>query len=122
MDESILLTIKEMLGPSGDYEAFDAEIIMHINTAIMALTQMGVGPEEGFMIHDDSAIWSDFISESNELKLLQGVKSYIYFNVKLVFDPPASSSAVEAINRQLAQVEWRMFHEVDCLQRGDTNE
>lgn len=117
MDESILLSIKEMLGPSGDYEAFDAEIIMHINSAFMSLTQMGVGPSEGFMIMDDSAIWSDFITEANTLKL-QGVKSYIFFNVKLLFDPPASSSAVEAINRQLAQIEWRIFHEVDCMQRG----
>ena len=113
MDESILNTIKEMLGASPDYDAFNTDIIIHINTAFMELTQIGVGPQEGFMITDDSETWADFIPETDALQL-QGIKSYVYLSVKLVFDPPSNSSATESINRQLAKLEWRLNHVVDA--------
>lgn len=112
MDESILNTIKEMLGPSGAYDAFNTDIIVHINTHFMKLTQLGVGPVEGFMITGSEETWSDFIPEADTLKL-QGVITYVYLNVKLVFDTPSSSSVIESINRQIAELEWRLNYAVD---------
>lgn len=109
--ESILISIKKLLGISEDYRQFDDDIIMHINTVFLNLTQLGVGPEVGFTIEDDSACWSDFIDIENSQ--LHAVKSYIYLKVKLLFDPPLSSSVVEAMNRQIAELEWRLNVAVD---------
>ena len=108
--ESILISIKKMLGITEDYKHFDDDIIMHINSVLMVLTQLGVGPEEGFMIEDDSYTWEDFIGNSSQL---QAVKSYVYLKVKLLFDPPLSSSVIESINRTIAEFEWRLNIAVD---------
>ena len=103
--ESILTSIKKLLGPSGDYTHFDPDIIMHINTVLMTLTQLGVGPSEGFFIEDDSATWGDFLSDPTKL---QAVKTYVYLKVKLLFDPPLNSSVIESMNRSIAELEWRL--------------
>lgn len=105
--ESILISIKQMLGPSADYEHFDPDIIMHINTALMILRQLGVGPEEGFRIEDDTSTWTDFLPNESLIKL-ESVKSYVYLKVKLLFDPPLSSSTVESYNRAISELEWRL--------------
>lgn len=105
--ESILTSIKKLLGIDESYTHFDADIIMHINSALMVLTQLGVGPEEGFMIEDDTSTWISFISEENVAKI-EAVKSYVYLKVKLLFDPPLSSAAIESINRQISELEWRL--------------
>lgn len=107
--ESILDSIKKLLGPSG-IDHFDTDIIMHINTAFMVLNQLGVGPSEGFSIKDNTAKWSDFLSDETKL---EAVKTYIYLKVRLVFDPPNSSSVIESINRQIAEYEWRLNVAVD---------
>lgn len=112
MDESILTSIKKLLGVSEDYTQFDADIIMHINTVFMNLTQLGVGPNTGFYIEDDSASWSDFVDIENNAPL-QAIKTYIYLKVKLLFDPPLSSSVIEAMNRQISELEWRLNVAVD---------
>lgn len=103
--DSILTSIKKLLGITEEYEHFDQDIIMHINSVFMILTQMGVGPEEGFSIEDDSASWSDFTSNA---KVLESVKSYIYLKVRLLFDPPASSSVMDSMNRMISELEWRL--------------
>lgn len=103
--DSILITIKKMLGIAEDYTQFDDDIIIHINTAFLNLTQLGVGPEEGFFIEDDVTSWDDFIEDNTQL---QAVKSYIYLKVKLIFDPPLSSSVIESMNRMIAELEWRL--------------
>ena len=110
MVDSILTSIKKLLGPEEIYEHFDADIVMHINSAFSTLTQLGVGPEEGFVIKDKTAIWKDFIQDD---KLLEFVKTYIYLKVKLVFDPPLSSSVLDAMNRQINELEWRLNVAVD---------
>lgn len=110
--ESILTSIKKLLGIDESYTHFDADIIMHINSALMVLTQLGVGPEEGFMIEDDTSTWISFISEENAAKI-EAVKSYVYLKVKLLFDPPLSSAAIESINRQISELEWRLNVAVD---------
>lgn len=110
--ESILTSIKKMLGIEESYDHFDPDIIMHINSALTVLTQLGVGPEEGFMIEDDTSTWQDFIPEITSAKL-ELVKSYIYLKVRLLFDPPLSSSVIDSINRQIAEFEWRLNVAVD---------
>lgn len=108
--ESILTSIKKLLGIEEEYTQFDNDIIMHINSVFLNLTQLGVGPAEGFLIEDDTATWEDFIGDSNQL---QAVKSYMYLKVKLLFDPPLSSSVVESMNRMIAELEWRLNVAVD---------
>lgn len=108
--ESILTSIKKLLGIEEEYTQFDADIIMHINTVFLNLTQLGIGPSEGFLIEDDTAIWEDFIGDSSQL---QAVKTYMYLKVKLLFDPPLSSSVTESMNRMIAELEWRLNVAVD---------
>ena len=108
--DSILTSIKKLLGIDEEYTQFDNDIIMHINTVFLNLMQLGVGPEEGFLIEDDAATWDDFIGDSNQL---QAVKTYVYLKVKLLFDPPLSSSVIESINRIISELEWRLNVAVD---------
>ena len=103
--ESILISIKKLLGITEEYDQFDPDIIMHINSVFMILTQLGVGPAEGFSIEDDTAVWTDFIQD---IKKLESVKTYIYLKVKLVFDPPLSSAVIESMNRLINELEWRL--------------
>lgn len=105
--ESILISIKKLLGIPNDYTQFDDDIIMHINSVLLNLTQLGVGPETGFSIEDDSSEWTDFVDIENNAQL-HAIKTYIYLKVKLLFDPPLSSSVVDAMNRQIAEFEWRL--------------
>lgn len=105
MSDSILVSIKKLLGITEEYDYFDADIIMHINMAFMVLYQLGVGPKSPFTIEDASATWSDFMGDSTDLA---GVKTYVFLKVKLVFDPPQSSAAMEAIKQNIAELEWRL--------------
>lgn len=103
--ESILTSIKKLLGIEEEYEHFDPDIIMHINSVLMILTQLGVGPSEGFMIEDKNATWYDFIPDKQNL---EAVKSYMHLKVKLLFDPPLSSAVIESMNRMISEFEWRL--------------
>jgi hypothetical protein len=103
--ESILTSIKKMLGIMERYTIFDADIIMHINSVFATLTQLGVGPSEGFSIEDDDSTWSDFIPEGSKL---ESVKSYMYLKVRMLFDPPLTSSVLESMNRMASEYEWRL--------------
>lgn len=103
--DSILTSIKKMLGVVEEYEHFDVDLIMHINTVLSVLTQLGVGPSEGFSIKDKSEKWSDFIPQDSRL---DAVISYVYLKVRLLFDPPLSSSTMESINRTVSELEWRL--------------
>lgn len=105
MEESILTSIKKMLGMEENYNVFDTDIIIHINTIFMTLNQLGVGPSSGFKIEDNSAIWSEYIDEDSDL---EAVKTYIYLKVKLLFDPPLSSSVIEVMKQSIAELEWRL--------------
>lgn len=109
--ESILTSIKKLLGIAEEYEHFDNDIIMHINSVFMILTQLGVGPSKGFVITDSSASWDDFLPEGGEK--LQAVKTYMYMKVRLMFDPPNSSAVMESMNRMVSEFEWRLNVAVD---------
>lgn len=109
--ESILTSIKKLLGIDESYSHFDPDLIMHINSVFSILTQMGVGPESGFAISGSEGKWSDFLQENPARMLL--VKSYMHLKVKLLFDPPLSSAAIDSINRQISEFEWRLFVSAD---------
>ena len=104
--ESILTSIKKMLGIPEEYDHFDPDLIMHINSVLSILTQIGVGPSEGFRIEDDLATWGDFLNDDTDY---EAVKSYVHLRVKLLFDTSTLSSAViESMNRMISELEWRL--------------
>lgn len=105
--DSILNTIKKLLGIQPEYTNFDEDIIVGINTAFATLNQIGVGPPEGFMIEDETQTWNDYITSTN----LVMVKTYIHQKVKLAFDPP-NGSVLESLNRSISELEWRLYIEV----------
>lgn len=105
MSDSILNSIKKLLGISSDYTNFDQDIIIHINTVFMTLAQLGIGVDKKFRIEDDTTTWSDFLSEDDNL---ESIKTYIYLRVRLLFDPPTSSAIIESINNTIRELEWRL--------------
>lgn len=113
--ESILTSIKKLLGITEEYEHFDADLILHINSVFMILTQLGVGSSDGFSIKDKDAVWTDFIADR---KGLESIKSYVYLKVKLLFDPPLSSAVMEAMNRMISELEWRINVAADQGKEG----
>lgn len=107
MTQSILLTIKKMLGIAEEYHAFDLDIIIHINSVFLSLYQFGIGPETPYQITDETQEWSDFQTE------IPGIQSYVYLKVRLLFDPPTNSFLVNSMQEQIKEFEWRfdMQHE-----------
>lgn len=105
MTENILDSTKKVLGLDADYKAFDEDIKMHINSVFSILHQLGVGPDEGFFLVDDAAVWDDFIQDRKNINL---VKTLVYLRVRLLFDPPATSFAIAAMEKQITEFEWRL--------------
>lgn len=110
--ESILTSIKKLLGIAEENSDFDADVIVHINSALMILTQLGLGPKNGFSIRDDQALWSDFIPDDARL---DAVGSYVYLKVRTLFDPPQSSVLLDAIKQNLSEMEWRLTVAAESL-------
>ena len=108
--DSILTSVKKMLGIAEEYEAFDQDIIMHVNSAFSTLNQIGAGPDEGFSIEDSTKQWADY---SDNQKLINMIKPYVYRKVRVAFDPPTNSTAVDSIKQAIAEDEWRINLEVD---------
>lgn len=108
MTNSILDSVKKMIGLTKEYTQFDPDIIMHINTTFGILQQLGAGDD--FSIEDDSATWSDYFGDRTDLEM---IKTYIYMKVRLMFDPPQSSSTLQAVKDQIAELEWRINVQVD---------
>lgn len=108
--DSILTSIKKLLGITEEYAHFDVDIIIHINDAFMTLNQLGVGPAECFSISSDQELWTDFLGDD---KNLEAVKTYVFKKVKLAFDPPQSSSLIDAYNRSIQETEWRLNAQVE---------
>ena len=116
--DSILTSVKKMLGLAEEYTPFDDDIIIMINSVFADLTQMGVGPSEGFSIEDESSIWTDFIPD---IIKLNSVKTYMYLRVKLLFDPASvGSSTLASYERQIAQWEWRLNIEAESGKDNET--
>ena len=108
--DSILDSIKQQLGIGLDDTSFDKELVLHINGALMVMTQLGVGPDEGFRITGVNETWAQFLGDRTDLEL---VKSDVFLRVKLIFDPPTNSFLVNAINDQIKENDWRIevWHE-----------
>lgn len=117
MDESILNSIKKLLGIVKEDTDFDTDIIIHINSILSVISQFGVGPAGGYSITGESERWSDFLKED---KLLNSVKTYVYLRVRLLFDPPSSSAVLESFNRTISEFEWRINLSAEDKKEGDT--
>lgn len=111
--ESILFSIKKLLGIPSDYANFDTDIIIHINSVFMILNQLGVGPKNGYRIEGSDETWEDYISQDEDL---DAIKTYMYLKVKSVFDPPLNSSILEANKQVINELEWRLNINAD---KGD---
>ena len=118
--ESILTSVKKLLGIDESYTHFDADLIMHINSVFSILGQMGVGPKKGFAISGADEKWSDFLEDDPGRLAL--VKSYMHLKVRLLFDLPTASSAVDAMNRQISEFEWRLFVAADNAAREEESQ
>lgn len=103
--DSILTSVKKMLGITAEYTHFDADIIMHINSVFMILNQLGVGPSECFSIEGSDETWDEFIKDDFNI---EAVKSYMFLKVSLMFDPPTSTNVLEAKTRLSDELEWRL--------------
>ena len=106
MNESILTSVKMGVGGIVEMdESFDDDIILHINTTLAELVQLGVGPKEGFEIVDKTATWHDFMGDDKRLNM---VKSYVILNVRMIFDPPSSGTAAKSFEQQIDKLGWRI--------------
>ncbi len=118
--ESILDSIKKLLGMPPEYRAFDEDLIIHINTVFIILNQLNIGPSDCFFIEDGTESWDDFITSVDEGM----IRTFIYLKVRLMFDPPTSSALIESINGMLSELEWRLYVVGDEKARegGDNDE
>lgn len=103
MTDSILLTVKKMLGIAEEYKAFDIDVITNINSVFLTLNQLGIG-SPGFQITGDAELWSEFIDTS----VMPGIQTYVYLKTKLLFDPPTNSFLVDSIQKQIEEFEFRL--------------
>lgn len=117
--DSILNTTKRLLGIQENYSHFDDEIILNINSAFMSLNQIGVGPEEGFLISGEDNLWSDFLGDRKDL---ESVKMLVYLKTKLAFDPPQMGYLIDAITKQIEQIEWRLNIQVETYPAEERKE
>lgn len=112
--DSILLTVKKALGITEEQTVFDPDIIMHINSVLMILNQIGIGPEGGYRIEDDLDEWTDFIGR--RVENLEAVKTYVCLRVRLLFDPPTGSVIMDSIKQSISELEWRLNVEAESTE------
>lgn len=110
MNQSILTSIKKLIGIDEDYTAYDTDVIIHINTVFSSLHQIGVGPKKPFHIENAESTWEEFTGDRLDI---ESVKTYVYLKVKLVFDPPTTSFVIQSIENQLKELEWRLYVAMD---------
>lgn len=111
MEQSILKGTKKILGLSEGYDAFDFDVLTHINSAFFTLNQLGIGPDGGFAIEGDAETWADFVDADLSVAALSALKSYIFFFVKKAFDPPGTPHHIQAVNDQKDELAQRLLTE-----------
>lgn len=118
MENSILNSTKKLLGLDPNYKVFDLDILSHINSAMMTLSQLGIISNAGYMVVDETDEWSDVVTtEAN----VSAIRTYVYLKVKYVFDPPNNSFGLDAIKKQMDELEWRMNVQVDHTPPEETS-
>ena len=110
MQDSILMTIRKLVCGNPYADHFDTDLLVHINACFSVLNQLGVGPENGFIVTDETQSWSSYIADNYILNM---VKTYVTLKVKKIFDPPLTSSVLEAMDKEISQLEWRLNVAVD---------
>jgi len=110
--DSILTSVKKMLGIDEAYIHFDQDVILHINSVMLSLNQLGIGPKTGFMISDATETWTNLLDGRSDLI---AIKTFIFLKVRLLFDPPSSSFVVDAIERQIKELEWRLYIQAETV-------
>jgi hypothetical protein len=110
--QSILTSVKKILGLAESDTSFDVDVLLHINSVFSILDQIGIGPDGGFAIEDAAPTWDDFITD----KRLNSVKTYVYLRVRQLFDPPNTSFVIDSMNKQIAELEWRL----NVVREGDS--
>ena len=110
MQDSILMTIRKLVCGNPYADHFDTDLLVHINACFSILNQLGVGPESGFVVTDETQSWSSYVADNRTLNM---VKTYVTLKVKKIFDPPLTSSVLEAMDKEISQLEWRLNVAVD---------
>ena len=110
MQDSILMTIRKLVCGDPYADHFDTDLLVHINACFSILNQLGVGPENGFVVADETQSWSSY---SDNDRILNIVKTYVTLKVKKIFDPPLTSSVLEAMDKEIKELEWRRNVAVD---------
>ena len=118
MQDSILMTIRKLVCGDPYADHFDTDLLVHINACFSILNQLGVGPENGFVVTDETQSWSSY---SDNDRILNMVKTYITLKVRVIFDPPLTSSVLEAMNKEISQLEWRLNVAVDPIKPTSTS-
>lgn len=121
MEDSILTSIKLMLGIGEDYTQFDQELVMFINAAINKLLQIGVGPDEGFQITGVDEKWNELLEDYQNLEL---AKEYIYLDVRMIFDPPSNAFVMSAFKEHQEEAAWRLSvaYDINHSQKKEVKE
>ena len=118
MQDSILMTIRKLVCGNPYADHFDTDLLVHINTCFSILNQLGIGPENGFVVTDETQSWSSYIADNYILNM---VKTYVTLKVKKIFDPPLTSSVLEAMDKEISQLEWRLNVAVDPIKPASTS-
>ena len=118
MQDSILMTIRKLVCGDPYADHFDTDLLVHINACFSILNQLGVGPENGFVVTDETQSWSSYVADNRTLNM---VKTYVTLKVKKIFDPPLTSSVLEAMDKEISQLEWRLNVAVDSVKPTSTS-
>lgn len=103
--DSILDSVKKMLGVDLVDDSFDMELIIFINDVFSKLNQLAVGPTTTYVIDDRLDKWTDFLLDRTDLNM---VKTYMYLQVRITFDPPTNPSLLENMMKRIQEYEWRL--------------
>ena len=122
IDDSILLSIKKMLGMEPEFTQFDSDIILHINAIIQVLYQVGLDITDGFTVIDQNNLWTDYIQDPRYAKITSLIKQYIFMRVRMIFDPPSSQTLAASIQESINEMQWRISQWIDYYDQNEPNE
>lgn len=119
--DSILNSVKKLLGYEPEYVEFDPDILININSAIFTLRQLGIGPDYPYSIESEDETYEDYLGYDSGLEV-HAVKMYLYYKTKLGFDPPSNSYMIDKIKEELRELEWRLIFQKEICEGGDHDE